>query len=202
MNPGEDVGVERLSESILRAMNAVPRGEFVPADLRPHADEDRPLPIGHGQTISQPYIVGRMTELADVGPGSVVLEIGTGSGYQAAVLAELADRVYTIEIVEALGIRARETLERLGYDNVAVRIGDGSTGWESAAPFDAIVITAAPEKVPRALIDQLAVGGRMVVPVGPTEKAQSLRLIEKLPGGETTVKDVLPVRFVPFTGGN
>jgi protein-L-isoaspartate(D-aspartate) O-methyltransferase len=139
-----------------------------------------------------------MTELAAVGPESAVLEIGTGSGYQAAILAEVVDHVYTMEISESLGARARETLERLGYENVSVRIGDGFQGWESAAPFDAIIVTAAPDHVPAPLLEQLAVGGRMVVPVGSEQGVQSLRLVEKFPGGQTRTSHVLPVRFVPM----
>jgi len=192
-------GRDALDERVLQAMAKVPRHEFVPEAFRARAYENRPLPIGEGQTISQPFIVALMTDLAAVDRDSVVLEIGTGSGYQAAVLAELAARVHTIEIVEPLGRRAAETLERLGYDNVLVRIGDGYRGWPEAAPFDAIVVTAAPDEVPRPLIEQLAPGGRLVIPVGSPGAVKSLRLIEKDAEGRLTERDVLPVAFVPFT---
>ncbi|WP_405232019.1 protein-L-isoaspartate(D-aspartate) O-methyltransferase [Lentisalinibacter salinarum] len=192
-------GKERLDPAVLEAIRDVPRHEFVPPAYREYAYEDRPLPIGEGQTISQPYIVALMTDLASVGPASTVLEVGTGSGYQAAVLAGIAEHVYTIEIVAPLGERAAETLERLGYDNVSVRIGDGYRGWPEAAPFDAIVVTAAPETVPPPLIEQLKVGGRLVIPVGPEGGAQFLEVFEKRPDGSITSRHVLPVRFVPFT---
>jgi protein-L-isoaspartate(D-aspartate) O-methyltransferase len=167
--------------------------------LRAAAYANRPLPIGEDQTISQPYIVALMTDLADVGPDSIVLEVGTGSGYQAAVLAEIVAHVYTIEIIDALGRRAAQTLERLGYDNVTVRIGDGYLGWPEVGPFDAIVVTAAPDAVPPPLIEQLRVGGKLVVPVGPAGRRQSLQILEKEPGGSVTVTNVLPVAFVPLT---
>jgi len=157
------------------------------------------LSIGARQTISQPYIVALMTELAEVTRNDVVLEIGTGSGYQAAVLSELAGRVYTIEIVEELGRRAASTLERLGYDNVMTRIGDGYAGWPELAPFDAILVTAAPEEVPQPLIDQLAVGGRMIIPVGAEYEVQDLQVLTKEEGGQISVSNVIPVRFVPLT---
>ena len=152
---------------LLAAMETVPRAEFVPSAQRPHAYEDRPLPIGEDQTISQPYIVALMTELLDVKEGDRVLEIGTGSGYQAAVLAELTPHVYTIEIIPTLAERAEETLRRLGYDAVEVMAGDGYLGWPDRAPFDGIIVTCAPEEVPEPLKDQLREGGRMVIPVGP-----------------------------------
>lgn len=192
-------GKERLDPAVAAAIGEVPRHEFVPPAYREYAYDDRPLPIGEGQTISQPYIVALMTDLAAVDSGSTVLEVGTGSGYQAAVLAEIVDHVYTIEIVAPLGERATRTLERLGYDNVSVRIGDGYRGWPEAAPFDAIVVTAAPETVPPPLIEQLKVGGRLVIPVGPEGGAQSLEVLEKRPDGSVTSRHVLPVRFVPFT---
>ena len=195
----EYTGRARLDNAVLAAMAAVPRHEFVPAQLRDLAYQNRPLPIGEGQTISQPYIVALMTDLAGVGPESVVLEVGTGSGYQAAVLARIVDRVYTIEIVEPLGRRAAETLERLGYDNVTVRIGDGHLGWPEFAPFDAILVTAAPEEIPPPLIAQLRTGGKLVVPVGAENSVQSLQVLEVGPGGEITTTDVLPVAFVPLT---
>ncbi len=183
-------------ERLLVALRNVPRHEFIPVHEQAHAYEDRPLPIGENQTISQPFIVAAMTELAGIGPNSRVLEIGTGSGYQAAVLAELAAEVYSIEIVEPLGGRAAATLKRLGY-NVQTRIGDGYAGWKEAAPFDAIIVTAAPPQVPEPLKQQLAVGGRLVIPVGSL--SQNLILIERTEEGFRTT-EVLPVRFVPMTG--
>jgi protein-L-isoaspartate(D-aspartate) O-methyltransferase len=192
-------GRSRLDDAVIAAILAVPRHEFVPAQYREFAYANRPLPIGNGQTISQPYIVALMTDLADVDRDSVVLEVGTGSGYQAAVLAEMVAHVYTIEIIEVLGRRAAQTLERLGYDNVTVRIGDGYLGWPEVAPFDAIVVTAAPDTVPPPLIEQLKIGGKLVVPVGPEGRGQSLQVLEKGPDGEITTTDVLPVAFVPFT---
>ncbi len=195
-------GKATLADPVMEAMATVPRHEFVPENVRSRSYENRPLPIGEGQTISQPYIVALMTDLADVGPESVVLEIGTGSGYQAAVLAEIVEHVYTIEIVEPLGRRAAETLERLGYDNVTVRVGDGYQGWPEFAPFDAILVTAAPEQIPEPLIEQLATGGKLVVPVGEQNRSQSLQVLEKEPGGGIGVTDVLPVIFVPFTRQN
>jgi len=184
-------------ERVLAAMRSVPRHLFVPPEEAGSAYADRPLPIGEGQTISQPYVVAFMTEALELGGDERVLEIGTGSGYQAAVLAECAAEVYTIEIVEPLGRRAASVLEELGYDNVHVRIGDGYRGWPEAAPFDAIIVTAAPEHVPQPLVDQLAEGGRMIVPVGGWD--QVLVLLERK-GGEVTRRSVLPVRFVPMTG--
>jgi protein-L-isoaspartate(D-aspartate) O-methyltransferase len=192
-------GRAQLDARVLEAIGKVPRHEFVPAAYRSSAYQNRPLPIGAGQTISQPYIVALMTDLAALDADSVVLEIGTGSGYQAAVLAEIGHQVYTIEIVEMLGERAAATLERLGYANVSVRIGDGYRGWPEYAPFDAIVVTAAPEQIPKPLIEQLKPGGKLVVPVGPKNGAQSLRVMEKNEAGELSTTDVLPVRFVPFT---
>ncbi len=183
--------------AVLRAMRVVPRHEFVPSRVRADAHDDRPLPIGHGQTISQPYIVALMTELAAVKPGDRVLEIGTGSGYQAAVLAELGAQLYSIEIVEPLARSATETLRRLGYGRVEVHHGDGYRGWPDAAPFDAIVVTAAPPEVPPALLAQLAPGGRLVIPVGTAE--QELRLLVRTPSGIETRRSV-PVRFVPMVG--
>ena len=183
--------------AVLAAMRAVPRHEFVPQELRSRAYLDSPLPIGLEQTISQPYIVALMTELAAPRRGARVLEIGTGSGYQAAVLARLGAKVYSIEIVEPLGRRAAETLKRLGYQGVQTRIGDGYQGWKELAPFDAIVVTAAPPRVPEPLKQQLAIGGRLVVPVG--EDNQELLVITRTRDGFAE-KRVLPVRFVPMTG--
>ena len=185
-------------ERVLAVMSEVPRHLFVPADERAQAYEDHPLPIGSGQTISQPYIVGLMTSLLALTPRSRVLEIGTGSGYQAAVLSRLAAEVYSIEIVPDLGERARATLGRLGYGNVHVRIGDGYRGWAEAAPFDAILLTAAPPTVPRPLLAQLKAGGRMVLPVGGQE--QTLLVLIKSADGSVRQEKILPVRFVPMTG--
>jgi protein-L-isoaspartate(D-aspartate) O-methyltransferase len=182
---------------VLAALRKVPRHEFVARSLRREAYADHPLPIGHGQTISQPYVVAAMTELAQVGPGERVLEVGTGSGYQAAVLAELAREVYTIEIVEPLAKSAAATLARLGYAAVRVRHGDGYRGWPEAAPFDAIVVTAAPPRVPPPLLEQLAVGGKLVIPVG--DDWQELEVHTKTATG-VEVRQVFPVRFVPMTG--
>ena len=183
---------------VLAAMRTVPRHRFVPASQEAAAYDDRPLPIGHGQTISQPFIVAYMTEILRVSPEHTVLEIGTGSGYQAAVLAALAREVYTIEIVPELATQAAETLESLGYSNVHVRHGDGYAGWPANAPFDRIMVTAAPEQVPQPLVDQLAPGGRMVIPVGGAE--QWLTVVEKTPTG-VIERRTIPVRFVPFTRG-
>ncbi|MFQ5660022.1 MAG: protein-L-isoaspartate(D-aspartate) O-methyltransferase [Gammaproteobacteria bacterium] len=194
------IGKQALDEKVMAVMATVPRHEFVPERLRDYAYENRPLPIGNGQTISQPYIVALMTDLADVNKDSVVLEVGTGSGYQAAVLAELVKHVYTIEIIEKLGREAEQTLQRLGYRNVTVRIGDGYHGWLEHAPFDAILVTAAPEEVPGPLIQQLKPGGKLVIPVGNQYSSQSLQVIEKDLAGKITRHDVLPVGFVPLTG--
>jgi protein-L-isoaspartate(D-aspartate) O-methyltransferase len=180
---------------VLEAMRAVPRHLFVPEAQRREAYGDHPLPIGHGQTISQPYIVAFMTQALDVGPDDRVLEIGTGSGYQAAVLARLARTVYTIEIVDPLAARARETLSALGYRNVHVRTGNGYLGWPEHAPFDRIMVTAAPDEVPPALVQQLKVGGLMAIPVGTTH--QELRILRRTPTGTETLH-TLPVRFVPM----
>jgi protein-L-isoaspartate(D-aspartate) O-methyltransferase len=182
---------------VLDAMRAVPRHRFAPSHPPTLAYADRPLPIGHGQTISQPYVVARMTELVAPAPTDRVLEVGTGSGYQAAVLAELADSVFTIEIIPELAATATTRLRRLGYNNVVVRTGDGFAGWPAKAPFDAIVVTAAPERVPPPLIDQLADGGRMIIPVGPTDGVQHLTLLTKT-DGTVSRRQLAPVRFVPF----
>ena len=183
-------------ERVLNAMNKVPREEFVPPDSRAGSYEDGPLPIGYGQTISQPYIVAFMTEQLRLKPSDRVLEIGTGSGYQAAILAELMSQVYSIEIVEPLAKNAEATLQRLGYENVHVKIGDGYKGWPEAAPFDAIIVTCAPDKVPQPLVDQLKDDGRMVIPVGD-RFAQELYLLEKK-NGQLKQSATLPVRFVPM----
>jgi protein-L-isoaspartate(D-aspartate) O-methyltransferase len=198
----EYLGKPRLDEDVLTALRTVPRHAFVPEDEQAHAYENRPLPIGYGQTISQPYIVALMTDLLEVGPDDTVLEVGTGSGYQAAVLSGLVSRVSTIEIVPPLGERAREVLERLGYDNVDVRIGDGYYGWEERAPFDAIIVTAAASHVPPPLVRQLRPGGRMLIPVGSRFMVQELLLVEKSAEGTVTTRQILPVAFVPLTGGH
>lgn len=184
--------------AVLQTISRVPRHEFVTHDLAPQAYMDRPLPIGHDQTISQPYVVAFMTEALKPKKNDKVLEIGTGSGYQAAVLSLLVDRVYTIEIVPELARRAAADLTRLGYTNVMVRSGDGYKGWPEAAPFDAIIVTCAPERVPSPLTDQLRNGGRMIIPVG-NQSGQDLILLRKSEGG-LTQDAVLPVRFVPMTG--
>src|SRR3954465_10727577 len=183
-------------ERVLTAMAKVPREEFIPADARADAYEDGPLPIGYDQTISQPYIVAFMTEQLRLKPSDHVLEIGSGSGYQAAILAELVAEVYTIEIVEPLAKSAEATLQRLGYRNVHIKMGDGYKGWPEQAPFDAIIVTCAPEKVPQPLIDQLKDSGRMVIPVGE-RFAQQLYLLEKK-NGQLKESATLPVRFVPM----
>jgi len=183
---------------VLEAMAKVPREEFVPPDSRAATYEDGPLPIGYGQTISQPYIVAFMTEQLRLSPTDRVLEIGTGSGYQAAILAELAGEVYTIELVEPLAKNAEATLQRLGYKNVHVKVGDGYKGWPEHAPFDAIIVTCAPDKVPQLLTDQLKEGGRMIIPVGD-RFAQELYLLEKK-NGQLKESVTLPVRFVPMAG--
>ena len=189
-----------LDPQVLQALRQVPRHEFVPPEARRFAYLNRPLPIGHGQTISQPYIVAVMTDLLKTGPQDKVLEVGTGSGYQAAILAEIVAQVYTIEIIQPLGEHARDRLQRLGYDNVQVRIGDGYYGWEQQAPFDAIVVTAAASHVPPPLIQQLKVGGRMMIPVGSRFMPQELLLIEKRAADKLVTRQILPVRFVPLTG--
>ncbi|MDW7772293.1 MAG: protein-L-isoaspartate(D-aspartate) O-methyltransferase [Desulfobulbaceae bacterium] len=188
-------GIE--DKGVLRAMETVPRHLFVPDKLRGRAYADNPLPIGHGQTISQPFIVAFMTEIIKPEPHHRVLEIGTGSGYQAAVLAELMARVHTIEIVPELARSAKERLRKQGYDKVEVRQGDGYHGWPEAGPFDAIVVTAAAEFIPPPLIEQLKEGGRMIIPVGSAFYLQHLVLVEKK-DGEVTTSQLMPVRFVPF----
>ncbi len=184
-------------ERILHAMLRVDRHEFVPGEVRHLAYADRPLPIGEGQTISQPYIVALMTELLELKKGDRVLEVGTGSGYQAAILAELVDHVYTIEIVDSLARSAEKILKRLGYTNIDVKIGDGYIGWEEFAPFDAIIVTAAPSHIPQPLVDQLKEGGRLVIPIG--DYYQELKKITKVKG-QINSQDIIPVVFVPMTG--
>jgi len=184
--------------SVLEAMRNVPRHKLVPENQAKFAYADRPLPIGQKQTISQPYIVAYMTELVQPKKHMKVLEIGTGSGYQAAVLAEIVDQVYTLEIVPELGEKAKAVLGEMGYDNIHVRVADGYNGWEEHAPFDAIVVTAAADHIPPSLTEQLKEGGKMIIPIDSGEPAQQLVLVEKT-GGKISQSNVLPVRFVPFT---
>lgn len=196
------VGEGEIALSVLAALGRVPRHEFVSPLLRLHAYANRPLPIGHGQTISQPYIVAVMTDLLKVGAGKTALEIGTGSGYQAAVLAELGVKVSSIEIVQPLAEDAAARLRRLGYVGIATRAGDGYHGWPERGPFDAIVVTAAASHVPPPLVQQLKPGGRMVIPVGPLFQTQQLMLVEKRVDGTLATRQLMPVRFVPLTGGH
>jgi len=196
------LGQEALRPQVLQALVTVPRHAFVPMSQRSSAYENRPLPIGHGQTISQPYIVAIMTDLLNPAPGHRVLEVGTGSGYQAAILAQLVARVFSIEIIQPLAELAGERLRQLGYTNISTRIGDGYYGWAEEAPFDAIVVTAAASHVPPPLLEQLRVGGRMIIPVGDRFTVQQLILIEKEADGGIVSHPLLPVRFVPLTGGN
>lgn len=212
---GDDVYIKRRMEMVeqlkggrygikdkrvLKAMSETPRHEFVPEEEQARAYDDSPLPIGFGQTISQPFIVAFMTESLELKPTDRVLEVGTGSGYQAAVLSQLAKEVYSIEIVEGLAKRAALTLERLGYENVATKFGDGYQGWSDKAPFDALIVTCAPDKIPHALVDQLKEGGRMIIPVGKKGGIQELYVLEK-EEGQVKKKAVMSVRFVPMTGG-
>jgi protein-L-isoaspartate(D-aspartate) O-methyltransferase len=195
----ETAGAAGISAAVLKAMSEVPRHRFVPKRIERLAYQDRPLPIGHGQTISQPFIVALMTELLEVGQDATVLEIGTGSGYQAAILAELVETVCTIEIIPELAETASGRLKELGYSNVQTKIGDGYHGWRECGPFDAIVVTAAAGHVPPPLIEQLKPGGRMVIPIGGVFGPQYLTLVEKTVDDELQTRQLLPVRFVPFT---
>ncbi len=195
-------GSTALNPIVIAAMNKVERHRFVPAALSAIAYLNRPLPIGHGQTISQPFIVALMTDLMRIKAGDKVLEIGTGSGYQAAILAEMGSSVYSIEIIEPLGIQASGLLKTLGYRNVETRVGDGYYGWPEAAPFDAIMVTAAASHVPPPLIKQLKPGGRMMIPIGSQFMTQYLMLVEKQQDGSVATRQILPVRFVPLTGGH
>ena len=197
---GFETGRANLDRQVVEALGKVPRHRFVPPEQRAEAYANRPLPIGYGQTISQPYIVALMTDLLNLKPGDRVLEIGTGSGYQAAILAELTQPVYSIEIIEALGKRARQTLADTGYGGVRLKIGDGYYGWPEAAPFDAIVVTAAASHVPPPLVKQLKAGGRMIIPVGTAFLTQHLLLVEKQADGSVLSRQILPVSFVPLTG--
>lgn len=193
-------GVSSIDPSVVSALRQVDRSKFVPEEQRRFAFANQPLEIGHGQTISQPFIVALMTHVLELKSTDSVLEIGTGSGYQAAILAELADSVYTIEIVEPLAKEAETRLVRLGYENVSVRVGDGWFGWPENAPFDKIMVTAVAPKLPPELVSQLKIGGKMVLPVGDYDGYQELVLVEKISESELDRRIVLPVRFVPMTG--
>ena len=192
----------QLDKRVVQALKQVPRHKFVRSGDEDHAYENRPLPIGHGQTISQPYIVAIMTELLDVTENDKILEVGTGSGYQAAVLAVITKSVFTIEIIEPLANQAKERLRRLNYNNVQVKLADGYYGWEDQAPFDGIIVTAAPTQIPPSLIQQLKPGGKMVIPVGSQFFTQQLMVVEKLDNGKVRTRSVLPVSFVPLTGSH
>jgi protein-L-isoaspartate(D-aspartate) O-methyltransferase len=199
---GSEAGKPTIDERVLDAMAKVPRHSFVPQDHQRAAYQNRPLPIGYSQTISQPYIVAVMTDLMNVKPSHTVLEVGTGSGYQAAILAELAKAVYTIEIIEPLAQEARSRLQALGYANVHTKAGDGYYGWEEHGPYDSIIVTAAVSHLPPPLVRQLKVGGRMVIPLGAPFLPQQLMLVEKNPDGSVVSRQILPVQFVPLTGGH
>ncbi len=192
------IGRDALDPRVMAAMGRVPRDHFVPPNLRPLAFDNGPLPIGHGQTISQPYIVALMTDLLELEPEHVVLEVGTGSGYQTAVLAELATRVYSIEVIRELGVASAERLQALGYSNIEYRIGNGYAGWPEHAPYDGIIVTAAASQIPPALVEQLRPGGRLVIPVGLPYMHQELMLMEKDAGGGIHSRDILGVAFVPL----
>jgi protein-L-isoaspartate(D-aspartate) O-methyltransferase len=196
----DELGADHLDERLVEALTAVPRHRFVPAPLAPLAYQDTPLPIGFDKTISQPFIAALMIELLAPQPGDSVLEVGTGFGYQAAILARLAGRVWSVEVIEEFAHAAKSRLDELGVTNVAIRVGDGSRGWPEHAPFDAILVTAAASRVPEPLVDQLEVGGRLVIPLGPPE-AQRLTLIRKLSASEVEVREVLPVRFTRLETG-
>lgn len=194
------IGKNALDARVMAVMKQVPRHKFLPADFRYLAYENGPAPIGSGQTISQPYIVALMSDLLATKPSDVVLEIGTGSGYQAAILSKLVTQVYSIEIIEDLAIKASHRLQKLGYDNVAVRNDNGYFGWQEHAPFDGIIVTAAAPTIPQPLIDQLKVGARLVIPVGLPYAYQQLMVVEKKPNGEIDIQEILGVSFVPLTG--
>jgi len=194
------IGKNALDARVMAVMKQVPRHKFLPADFRYLAYNNGPVPIGSGQTISQPYIVALMSDLLATKPSDVVLEIGTGSGYQAAILSKLVAQVYSIEIIEDLAIKASHRLQKLGYDNVAVRNDNGYFGWQEHAPFDSIIVTAAAPTIPQPLIDQLKVGARLVIPVGLPYAYQELMVVEKKPNGDIDTQDILGVSFVPLTG--
>lgn len=193
-------GKNTLAESVMAAMKRVPRQDFVPEELQPRAFYNGPLPIGKGQTISQPFIVALMSDLLNPHPEHTVLEIGTGSGYQTAVLACLVRQVYSVEIIETLAEASRERLDRLGYRNIELRAGDGYYGWPEHAPYDGIIVTAAAPRVPQALVDQLRVGGRLVIPVGYPYSYQELKVLEKQAEDKIETRTILGVSFVPLTG--
>lgn len=197
-----ETGQGAFSTRVLEAIDKVPRHRFVPSEIQRHAYRNRPLPIGYGQTISQPFLVAYMTELLQVNKASKVLEIGTGSGYQAAILGVLVKEVYTIEVIEPLATRAAETLKHYGYTNIQVRVGDGYYGWEKYAPFDAIIVTAVASHVPPPLIQQLKRGGRMLIPLGSAFMPQHLVLVEKDMQDRIRTRELMPVQFVPLTGGH
>jgi len=194
------IGKNALDARVMAVMKQVPRHKFLPADFRYLAYENGPAPIGSGQTISQPYIVALMSDLLATKPSDVILEIGTGSGYQAAILSKLVAQVYSIEIIEDLATKARHRLQKLGYDNVAVRNDNGYFGWQEHAPFDGIIVTAAAPHIPQPLIDQLKVGARLVIPVGLPFAYQQLMVVEKKPNGDIDTQEILGVSFVPLTG--
>ena len=196
------INKKSFNTDVMRAMSEIPRHEFVPQDISFRAYENLPLPIGYGQTISQPYIVALMTDLLQPEPHHRVLEIGTGSGYQAAVLSKLVAHVHSIEIIEQLGKSSAQLLARLGFDNIETRIADGYNGWPEQAPFDSIIVTAGISHIPPPLVQQLKKGGRLVIPVGTRFQTQYLTLVEKDMLGAVTTKQLLPVIFVPFTGGH
>ncbi|MFQ5935925.1 MAG: protein-L-isoaspartate(D-aspartate) O-methyltransferase [Acidiferrobacterales bacterium] len=195
------IGKSTLDARVIKAMADVPRHEFVPPDMIRLAYQNEPLPIGFGQTISQPYIVALMTDLVEPQEDHVVLEVGTGCGYQTAVLSEVVKQVYTIEVVQQLGEQARTRLTRLGYRNIECRIGDGYAGWPKHAPYDSIVVTAAAQAIPEQLVEQLKPGGRMAIPIGRLSSGQTLMRVRKDESGEIHCKDILPVAFVPLTSG-
>ncbi len=198
---GDRTGRADLTDGVMAVMGKVPRHEFVPLELRQFAYLDTPLPIGYEKTISQPFIVALMTDLLEIQPGDRVLEVGTGLGYQAAVLAALAHRVYSVELIEELARGAHRRLNELGYENIELKTGDGSVGWVEHAPFDRILVAAAPELVPTSLLNQLKPGGRMVVPAG-IEDAQQLMVVTKSAEGQLTMEEILPVRFSALTTSN
>jgi protein-L-isoaspartate(D-aspartate) O-methyltransferase len=195
------IGRDRFDPRVMDAMYEVPREMFVPADLQYAAFDDGPLPIGHGQTISQPYIVALMTELLELHPEHRVLEIGTGSGYQAAVLSNLCKQVYTMEVIPELSEMANDRFRELGYDNIETKVGDGNIGWPEQAPYDGVIVTAAAEQIPSELVKQLKPGGKLVIPVGLPFNPQELILIEKDALGESHKRHILSVAFVPLVGG-
>ena len=194
------IGKNSLDDRVMEAMKQVPRHEFLPADLRYCAYDNGPAPIGSGQTISQPYIVALMSDLLDTKPADIILEVGTGSGYQAAILSQLVKQVYSVEIIEDLAKTARKRLNKLGYDNVVVRNEDGYFGWPEHAPYDGVIVTAAAPHIPRPLIDQLQTGARLVIPVGLPYSYQELMVVEKKANGKIEMQKVLGVSFVPLTG--